>query len=295
MRMKVSLAAVLLLTMLSVAFVSFCEDIYADDEPPSEEPEEVPITILHGYVYELPVQENKKPLAGVTVTTWMNTEKDYETYVTKDDGWFELKYNKDIRFVSFSLTEYTVQDWWHELYKSGNSGFYEIKLDSETGPTEIHDLFGDSLNTVLMARTNASIFGTVTSTIDGRSEAISGARITLISDKASLSAISDDGGYFSVNCASGVKYQMEVSKGGFLDWSLDEVDPASGLPVAVHLIQKDHTYAFGMDLTHSLALLGVLVIVLIGLVGVYMAKRPEKEDGIYILNDIPARKSKGKE
>lgn len=285
---KVYLPVLLCLSVLAMASVMLVGGVSADEEDPEPEP----ITSLQGFVYELPAQENKRPIAGVTVTTWMTADSMYETAVTDLYGSFIVEYNPDIRFISFSMAEYTVQDWWHELHKSGDTGLFEIRIDDGSNVNGVHSLFGNSKDTVLIARTNASVYGTVTSEIDGKDTPIEGVHITLSSSKTTVSTVTDQSGFYSISCASGVLYHLTADKGGFIEWETNDVDPSSDEPVNIDLVQKTHTYLFGMDLVHTLGIFGLLLIFIVAIIGVYMAKRPEKEDGIYILNDIPAPKPK---
>jgi hypothetical protein len=282
MKAKLPLYALTCLILMAVLFFAYAEGADANE---SSEPS--PVTQLRGYVYELPPQEDRALLAGVTVQTWISPDKPFHTTTTDGNGMFEVEYNVNVKYISFSLTEYTVQEWWHELKKTGDSGMYEIVLSDDSNVNGTHNLYGDSGSTVLMARTNASIFGTVYTEINDERIFLEDAKITISSSTTTISGESDSSGFFSIDCASGTVYSVTISKGGFQDWRMADVDPSEKVSLNAQLIQKSHGFFLGFDLAHTLAIVGMVIIVLVMLLAVYLVRRPEKEDGVYVINDLP--------
>ena len=269
------------LTFVFAFFITVPEGAVADE---GDTPEPSPITNLKGYVYDIPAQEERVVISGVQVTTWISTDKEYQTVTTNSDGEFILEYNSDIRFISFNIAEYTVKGWCSELRKYGDTGVYEIVLKDDSQSSGVHDLFDDSGYTVMVSRTNAMVFGTVTTIIENSTVPLSNATVMLISSKAMISSTTDDTGYFNINCASGVEYTLTITKGGFEVWS-EDVQP-SDEPIAVNMVQKNHSVILGLDMTHTIELFGILITLLIAIVAIYFMRRPAKENGVRVVNDI---------
>ena len=284
------IGTMLCLAVLSMAFfVAVADDAYADDPIPTEEPSK--ITKLRGYIYDIPAQEERQVIAGVTVTTWTQSNDSFETVTTKADGSFEVEYNDNVRYISFTMAEFTVKGWSSELTKYGDTGKFEINLKDDSESGGVHDLFDDSGYTALISRTNASVFGMVTTSIDDNDVPIENAVITLTYNKNTFSATTDSAGYFIINCSSGVPYDMRVTAGGFFDWTMKSVVP-SDEAVSVELTQKNHDIIMDLDLTHTLALFGILIVILLIIISVYLIRRPEKTDGLYVVNDLEPKNKK---
>jgi len=268
--------------LVSLAFLIPAQGILAAEE--GDEPVPDPITHLRGYVYNIPAQEERAPIEGVSVTTWLSADKEYQTVTTDSNGEFLVDYNSDIRFISFSIAEYTVKGWCSELHKYGDTGIYEIVLKNDSQNLGVHDLFDDSGYTAIVSLTNAMVYGTVYTTIESSAVTVANASVSLISSKTALTAKTDSSGNFSFNCSSGVEYKLIVSSGGFEVWSSD-ITP-SDEPVQIELVQKSHAILFGLDIAHTTALFGLLLTLLVALIAIYVMKRPEKEGGVRIINDI---------
>jgi len=245
------------------------------------------IEYLHGFVYEVPPQEDRRPLYGVTVGLWDSTGKLYET-TTATNGSFTIEYNPDAKYISFTKAEYSVQDYcdWISKYSENRYKIGDIEA-AATGNT--FELYGSSGVTALMSRTNAIMSGTVTTVIDGTAVPISNAKVVISSQITTLTGMTNADGNFAIDCASGVQYDVTITAGGFTVWKATGVEPG-GTSLMVNLIQTDHTVIFGLDLAHTLALFGLLLTILIALIAIYLIKKPEKEDGLYVINDIPPAK-----
>ncbi len=291
----------ILATMAILSFaviVAFAVPISADDtdsnppdtakDVPAIKPE--PILYLHGYVYDIPAQEDRIVMADVTVTTWVAPDKEYQTVITNNDGSFTVEYNENVQFISFTMAEYTIKGWSSELHTYGDTGIFQIVLKDDSQKNGVHELYDDAGYSAILSRTNAMMFGTVSTVINRSTEPVEGAIVTLYDSKGSYSAKTDSEGYFSINCSSGGSYQMTVSKGGFNTITYSSIT-ANGDSLSLTLSQKDHTILFGLDLTHTLTVFGILIIILIALISIYLIKRPQKEDGLKIVNDLtPSQK-----
>jgi len=272
------------LMAFSMVFVMSADALYADEGDPEPEPEPEPIYYLRGCVYELPPLEDRQPLPSVTVTTWMSTDKEYQSVVTDRNGYFTVEYNENVRFISFSMLEYTVKDWYDELHKTGSTGMFELNIDGsqESG---VHYLYGDSGVTALMSRSISNVYGNVYTILDGTAMPIDNATVRLTSSNETLISHTDSTGNFSIACSSGITYNLIVDAGGFEQWTLYNVEPSAN-SISVELTQKSHQVIFGMDLAHIMALFGLLVAILIALIAAYLVRKPEKENGVYVVNDL---------
>jgi len=265
------------------------EDASADDGAQS------PIASLHGYVHEIPPQENHRALEGVSVKTWASLDQDPLQEVTStDNGSFTVRYDASLRYITFTLEGYSVQSYCSELVRLGDSNVYEIVLKDETETEGVHELYDDYGVTALLARTNGTIFGTVTTMIENRVVPVEGALITIVSGQYNLTGTSNNAGHYHIDCPTGTTYDVTVTKGGLEDVTVSNVDPSLNMTTNVQMVQKSHIGVLGMDMAHTLALFGLLISVLVALFGIYMARKPEKENGIYVLNDLPETKAKKK-
>jgi len=278
---------ILCLALLSVGFLA----VAADADTVADEPPENPIKKLRGYIFDIPAQEERQPISGVTVTTWTQNNDSFETTTSKADGSFIVEYNENVKYISFTMAEFTVKGWSSELKKYGDTGKFEIVLKNDSQTEGVHDLFDDSGYTVMISRTNASVFGVVTTQIDGNDVPIENAVVSLVYNKNTFSATTNSNGFFTINCSSGVHYDMRVSAGGFFDWTSKDIVPGE-TALTISLEQKNHDILMNFDLTHTLAIFGVLLIVLLVLLSVYLIRKPEKEDGLYVVNDLEPKAPK---
>ncbi len=288
MTQKVIGIALASLAVFSLAFI-VCAAGTADgdgDEPVS------PIDYLRGYVFEIPPQQDRIPIAGLTITTWFSvgeTYEKYETTVTDENGLFRVKYDPSVKYMSFDLDEYTVKGWCSELLKTGDSNMYEISLKSESETGGVHDLFDNSGYTAIVSRTIGTIFGTVATERGNGIVPIQGADVTITSSSTILTTTTDETGYYSFNCPSGTVYEINISAPGFESISLKDIEPSQDA-YNYRLTEKDHILIFGLDLTHTLELFGLLILVLIAIITIYFVKRPSTADSIAVINDLPVVK-----
>ena len=290
MDQKVLGLALASLAVFSLAFI-VCAAGTADAEGEDPEPEPT-IEYLRGYVFDIPPQQDRTPIEGLTVTTWIFVEGGYKrnaSAVTDDKGEFTLKYDSDAKYISFELDEYTVKGWCHELYKTGDPSMYEIKLDPQGEVKETYDLFDDGGYTAIVSRTIGTIFGTVATEKGNGIVPLSGADVTIKSSSTILSTTTDDSGYFFFSCPSGTTYELSISASGFDGLTVDNIEPSQSA-YDYRLTEKDHVIIFGLDLTHTLELFGLLILVLIAIITIYFVKRPSTADSIAVINDLPVVK-----
>ena len=283
------IGVILCLALLSVGFLAATADgASSTTEPANDAPDDPPVSPikwLRGYVLDIPAQEERKPIMGVTINTWTQNNEIFETTMTVADGSFKVEYNENVKYISFTMAEFTVKGWSSELKKYGDTGKFEIALKDDSQVDGYHDLFDDSGYTVMISRTNASVYGKVTTVIENEDVPIGNAVVTLVYNKNTFSATTDAFGNFTINCSSGVHYDMRVSAGGFFDWTSKDIVPGE-TALSISLEQKNHDVFMNFDLTHTLALIGILIIILLVLISVYLIKKPEKEDGLYVVNDL---------
>jgi len=259
----------------------------------ADENNDTSIEYLRGFIYEIPSLEDRRPIEGVTVTTWDNNMMSRETVTTDANGMFRVSYDSEIRYISFTLEEYTVKDWCDELYRTSTAGTFEIKLLSDSQIGGVHNLFGNSGATATISRTVATLFGTVSGIINGSPVVLKDATVTLQSDTHTLSAKTNENGYFSVACSSGTSYDVTVTANGFNTYKIEGVQ-ALGQPIIVSMTEKSHVIVLGLDTAHTLTLIGLLLTVLLVLIAIYFVKRPEQHGKVYVINDVPTKKLRDK-
>ncbi len=249
------------------------------------------ITHLHGYVFDIPAQQERGPLAEVKVTTMISFDKEYESVYTDSNGSFTVQYNSEVKYITFNIAEYTVKGWCSELLSNGNTGIYTISLKDNSQINGVHELYDDSGYTAIVTRSNAAIHGYVTSTIDSQTVFIENASITIMSDKTMLTTTSNKDGYFEFDCSTGIKYTLKVTHGGFENVILQNIAPSEE-DLRVDMIQKDNSMFLGWDSAHSLAAVCLLIALAITAIAFMLYRRPEKEGGLFFINDLPPKAKK---
>ena len=274
--------------VLSLAFIVCAADT---EETDAKEPTST-ISLLRGYIYDIPPYQDRIPIQGVRVTTWYAAEEGYKIHdysETDRNGWFTVKYDPIVKYISFDLDDYTVKGWCSELQHTGDSNMFVISLKDESETGGIHDLFDDSGYTAIVSRTVGTIFGTVATEKGDGIMTLKGAEVTIVSDSTILTTTTDESGYFSFSCPSGTDYKLIISAPGFYDLTIEGVKPSQSA-YSYRLIEKEHMIIFGMDLPHTLELFGLLFLVLIALLTIYFVRRPSTADSIAVINDLPTFK-----
>lgn len=288
-------SAILILALLAALALS-AQALSAEDGPQTAvteepEPEPEPIEHLDGYVYDIPELKEREVIAGVTVTTWVSNDREFGSAVTNEDGWFQVDYNSEVKYISFKLTGYTIKGWCSELTKTGDTGLYTINLKDSSQQDGVHHLYDSSGYTVLISRTDATVYGNVSTLINTTPVGVPNANVSLSYAGTTISGVTDAYGNFTIVCASGQSYKLTVSANGFYTQTIDDVTPGAG-SIELVMVQKDHTLFMDLDLAHALALLGMFITLILAVVAVYLIKRPEKQDGLFVVNDIPPLKKK---
>jgi hypothetical protein len=283
---KVCGIALAVLATLSLAFLALATDVALADDGDEPEPEPTQIEYLQGYVFEIPPQMDRQPIAGVVVKTWISVDRMYGSDTTKEDGMFKVQYNPDIRYISFSVEDYTVKDWCSELKKAGDTGMFEIDLKDDSEVDGVHYLYDNSGSTVIISRTIGTIFGNVVTTIGNAIVPLEGASVTIESSSTLLTTKTDESGHYSMDCPTGTTYHITVTSSGFKTWTADDVEPSKEA-FNIRMQQKDHDVIFGLDLAHTLMLIGLLIFLVIAILAIYIVRRPEGMDKIAVINDLP--------
>ena len=282
-----SAALLMLLAALSISSLAVSDDVSADESAVNE---------LRGYVYEFQ-GENLTPMANVKVTMWLDVDTVFNTATTDKNGLFTTAYDESVTFISFEKEQYSVTSCYEvDMSPYGQTSLYKLNRDAieakETGG--VHNLYGDMKQTAIMMRATSTISGYITGNVNGMATALKGASVTLTSMYAPQSTKTDDNGYFEVVCSIGTPYQVTVQAGGFVDYSIGNIYPSEE-QLYITLAEKSHEVIMGLDLVHTLELFGCLLLLLIALSTIYLIKRPEKEDGIFIVNDTVHQSPSGDE
>lgn len=281
-------------SLLCLAALAICFVLFADESDSAETEPIEPITGLHGIVYDIPAEKDRTPIAGVTVTTWKSPNDVFKSTTTDNSGEFNIQYDENVKYISFSMEEFTVKGVCSELHPYDYSGLYEIVLgENPSQKAGVHDLFDSDGFTALISRTSATVFGTVVTNIGEEIEPVKNAVVTLTTSKAVLRTETDNDGVFSIVGSSGITYQMTVTAHGLVNWS-SEVLP-SDEPVLVKMDQKNHSMFLGLDLGHTIAIIGLLIVILVAIVTIYLTRKPEEVDGLYVVNDIKPRDNNKKD
>jgi len=278
--------AIACLTAFSLFAVLSADVSAADDDPP--EPEPVEIDKLRGIVFDIPAEKDRVVIAGVTVKTWISHDRVYETAITDENGEFIVNYDSNVKYISFTMEEFTVKGVCSELHPFGDSGLYEIVLSESPSVEEgVHNLYDADGFTALISRSSAYVYGSVMTNVNGSEMPVKNAEVTLMSNKTMLKTYTDEDGIFEFIASKGVAYQMIVTASGLEDWS-SEVH-TSDEPVRITLVMKDHAIFLGMDLGHTIAIIGLVMLILLALITIYLSRKPEEVDGIYVVNDLTPR------
>jgi len=284
MNTKVCGISLALLAALSMVFIVTGAATF-DAEEGDEDPEE-PIYYLDGYVFNIPPQMEREPIAGVTVTLWSSMNLPYAHGDTDLNGYFKIQYDEAVHYISFTIDDFTVKGWSSELKQAGESGLYELDLIDSHTVEGVHHLYDNAGYTAIISRTIGTIFGTVSTEIGNAIVPIEDATVTIVSSSTIMTAETDETGFYTFNCPSGTAYEMTVSAAGFVKWTADGVEP-SKQSFNIRLEQKNHEVIFGLDLAHTLELFGLIILLAIAVLTVYLIRKPTSMDGIAVINDLP--------
>jgi len=277
---RAALPAVLLALL---AVIAFPQAVDADGS------EEESVT-LYGYVADVSNEMGNIPLDGVAVRIVDARGNVIAECVTEEgmDGRFELTYRpaEDTFGMTFTKEGYTVRTWPEGVFTKVQSdlfGFdYSWIIPDEDGKYRLtSDIEGGSF--IGMGLTEGHIFGYVTSE---SGKGLSGAKVRITSsDGQAFSTTAGDGGYFDIQAYHGT-YVMEVSCKGFQNSEAMEVSTSDPM-ISVVLKEKDHTLFFGMDVPHTLEVIGVIIALLVLLiVAVSISRSRRGKSLLNIVNDL---------
>ena len=284
--MNTKVCGITLALLAAVAMVFSFAAAASFDAEEGDEDDPQPIDYLIGYVFNIPPQMEREPIAGVQVTVWYSMSQPYAHTFTKDDGYFEIKYDPSIQYISFNIDDFTVKGWSSELNKAGDSDLYRLNLIDDHTVDGRHRLYDDSGYTALVSRTIGTMFGTVSSQIGGSTVFIEDATVTLESSTSILTTKTDEFGYYSISCPSGTSYKMTVTASGFVTWTEEGIEPSKE-SMNISIEEKSHILIFGLDLAHTLELFGLLILLMVAILAVYLIRKPTKVEGLAVINDLP--------
>lgn len=284
--MNTKVCGITLALLAAVAMVFSFAAAASFDAEEGDEDDPQPIDYLIGYVFNIPPQMEREPIAGVKVTVWYSMSQPYAHTFTGDDGFFEIKYDPSIQYISFNIDDFTVKGWSSELNKAGDSDLYRLNLIDGHTVDGRHRLYDDSGYTALVSRTIGTMFGTVSSQIGGSTVFIEDATVTLESSTSILTTKTDEFGYYSISCPSGTSYKMTVTASGFVTWTEEGIEPSKE-SMNISIEEKIHILIFGLDLAHTLELFGLLILLVVAILAVYLIRKPTQVEGLAVINDLP--------
>lgn len=278
---RVALAAVLLAAM---AVIVLPQGADADD------PVEPVAVTLYGYVGDVSNETGNVPLDGVVVRVVDARGGTIAESVTGMDeaGEFVLAYTDDQVPVGMTFTKegYTVRTWPESVFMKLDTDVFaydysEIIPDEDGRYRLTSDVSGGSF--IGMGLTEGHIFGNVYS---DSGKGLSGAKVSITSSDGQIfTTTAGSNGYFDIQAYYGT-YTLEVTCKGFQDSGKMEVstfDPS----IVVTLKEKDHTLFFGLDVPHTLEVIGVIIAILVLLVVAISRARSRKgRSWITIVNDL---------
>ncbi len=284
--MNTKVCGITLALLAAVAMVFSFAAAASFDAEEGDEDDPQPIDILEGYVFNIPPQMEREPIAGVKVTLWNSIGLASDHGFTDSEGKFSIKYDATYQFISFEIDDFTVKGWSSELKKVGDSDLYRLELDDTHTVDGRHHLYDDSGYTALVSRTIGTMFGTVSSQIGGSTVFIEDATVTLESSTSILTTKTDEFGYYSISCPSGTSYKMTVTAPGFVTWTEEGIEPSKE-SMNISIEEKSHILIFGLDLAHTLELFGLLILLVVAILAVYLIRKPTKVEGLAVINDLP--------
>ena len=102
----------------------------------------------------------------------------------------------------------------------------------------------------------------------------------------SYSASTGANGYFSIDCPSG-RYTMTVSCNGFQSSEAIAVESGHGSAYSVTLVQNTSEFVLGLDITHSIMVIGLvmLALIIVGVTAMHVRGRGRGDEPI-LMNDL---------
>lgn len=300
--------AALLAAIIVLAAVPLASDMADAPSTDNEEPEpESMVLTAYGYVTNLSDQEENTPLRDVSVGLFTvsngvkvpveTVEKEGVTGSnptrTDADGRFEFTFEyffDSTYYLSFDYPGYTVRSLPDLSMEMDEDGFvqFEIRPDMVDADGN-YALTGtaDGLHAIVMVITTGSVYGTV-SGVSGDDEpfALEGATVTIVSENGqSYSTVTNGQGYFQIECPFGT-YTMTVTCNGFGDSEPIEVESGNPGSFSITLEQNTSQALFGLDVAHSVMLIGIVMVVLLVVLTAAIYLRQKKSSETILMNDL---------
>ena len=163
--MNTKVCGITLALLAAVAMVFSFAAAASFDAEEGDEDDPQPIDYLIGYVFNIPPQMEREPIAGVQVTVWYSMSQPYAHTFTKDDGYFEIKYDPSIQYISFNIDDFTsitikcapeemtelkerFPDAIGEPYNGNKRHWISVKVNSEVNDTMLKQLVLNSYDLV---------------------------------------------------------------------------------------------------------------------------------------------------
>lgn len=269
------------------------------DAPSTDSGETTPtseVLTMYGYVTNLSDQEENTPLSDVSVGlyTSSNTDKDKPDYTTRTDstGKFEFTFEyffNSTYYLSFDYPGYTVRSLPDLDMEMGNDGLVQfvIRPDmiDENGNYALTGT-ADGLHAIVMVITTGSVYGTVNGMSGDKEFALEGATVRIVSENGqSYSTVTNDQGYFQIDCPYGT-YTLTVTCNGFGDSEPMSVESGGGDAVVLTLTQNTSQALFGLDVAHSVMLIGIVMLILMVVVTVAIYMHQKKSSEPILMNDL---------
>lgn len=269
----------------------------SEDTTPTSE-----VLTAYGYVTNLSDQEENTPLSDVSVGLYtisngvkvpVETTGDGSNPTRTDSsGRFEFTFEYFLGstyFLSFDYPGYTVRSLPDLDMEMDKDGFVQFvirpNMVDENGDYALTGT-ADGLHAIVMVITTGSVYGTINGMSDNKEFTLGGATVSIVSENGqSYSTVTNDQGYFQIECPFGA-YTMTVTCNGFGDSEPVSVESGANVPYTVTLIQNTSQALFGLDVAHSVMLIGIVMLVLIVVVTVAIYMRQKKSSEPILMNDL---------
>lgn len=274
------------------------------DAPSTDSEETTPtseVLTAYGYVTNLSDQEENTPLSDVSVGLYTvsngvkvpveTTGDGPSTTRTDSSGRFEFTFEYffgSTYFLSFDYPGYTVRSLPDLDMEMDKDGFVQFvirpNMVDENGDYALTGT-ADGLHAIVMVITTGSVYGTVNGMSSDKEFALEGATVRIVSENGqSYSTVTNDQGYFQIDCPYGT-YTLTVTCNGFGDsepMSVESGDEA----VVITLIQNTSQALFGLDVAHSVMLIGIVMLILMVVVTAAIYMHQKKSSEPILMNDL---------
>lgn len=281
--MKYGMLAVMAVILILFTPMALC-DVSADTEPEEE-------YTVYGYIVLITDERDNLPLSGVSVSLLLNTIVKVETE-TDENGRFEftttsktgnLLLKKDgyaVKTLPSTMTSVNDMDGRNIIFDVN-----DVVPDTEGKYALSSDASGD--HPIAMGTTVGDIYGQVKGNIGVSEIRLHNALVTLTSTTGRVfTAYTDSNGYFTIECPYGT-YDLTVTCAGFDQPELVYADPSEQIPYEIVMTIHKTTVFMGLDLPHTLEVIGIVVITLIMCVAFLLYRMTQNKHSEIIAIDYP--------